>query len=368
MTVPPGGAVGATGRARFAIVGSGYRAAFAHRVARALPDRFDVTGVVSRTAERRAEVQRTWQVPAVASVAEALAGRPDFAFVSVPWDVAPGVIRELVAADVPVLTETPPAPDVAGLRALWADVGASGLVQVAEHSPVMPSHAARIALARQGLLGTVTSVQISSTHEYHAVAVVRALLDAGFDEVEVSARTFTAPLVDPLTRAGWTDDDEPRAATTTIATLDFCAGRSALYDFTDNQWRNRLRSNRVVVRGSHGELVDDRLIRMTGPRTIVESHLLRRQSGVEQDLAGFDLEHLSLDGEVLYRNAFEGARLADDDIAMASLLAGTAAWVAGGPPPYPLAQGSQDHLVARAIVEAARTGRPVRTAVEAWAR
>jgi hypothetical protein len=50
------------------------------------------------------------------------------------------------------------------------------------------------------------------------------------------------------------------------------------------------------------------------------------------------------------------------------LLAGTAAWVRGdGPPPYPLAQGAQDHLIGRAIVESARTGRPVRTAVEAWA-
>jgi hypothetical protein len=107
---------------------------------------------------------------------------------------------------------------------------------------------------------------------------------------------------------------------------------------------------------------------MTGPRTIVESRLLRRQTGVEQDLPGFDLEHLSLDGDVLYRNAFEGARLGDDDIAVAALLDGTAAWIAGGPPPYPLAQGSQDHLVGRAIVEAARTGRTVRTAVEAWGR
>lgn len=334
-----------------------------------MPDRFTVTGVVSRRAEPGGEVERAWDVPAYRTVAEALAAdRPDFVLVSVPWDVAPGVIRELVAAEVPVFAETPPASDVAGLRALWADVGASGLVQVAEHSPSMPAHAARITLARRGVIGTPTSVQVSSTHEYHAVSLVRALLGTGFDPVEVHARTFTAPLVSPLDRGGWTDDDEPRDATTTLATLDFGGGRSALYDFTDAQSRNRLRGNRIVVRGSHGEMIDDRLMRMTGPRTIVESHLVRRQTGVEQDLPGFDLEHLSLDGEVLWRNPFEGARLGDDDIAGAALLAGTAAWVAGeGPPPYPLAEGCQDHLVGRAIVESARTGTPVRTAVEPWA-
>lgn len=367
---PPGGAPGIAGQARFALVGSGYRARFFHGLARALPDRFTITGVVSRTAERRAEVERDWGVRAVGSVTELLAGeRPDFVVVSVPWDVAPGVLRELVAAEMPVLSETPPAPDVPGLRTLWADVGASGLVQVAEHSPSMPAHAARIRLVRDGHLGRPTSVHVSSTHEYHAVGLVRALLGVGFADAEVVARTFVAPLVSPLSRAGWTDDDVAHQATTTLATLDFGDGRSALYDFTDNQSRNRLRGNRLVVRGSHGELLDDRLMRLTGPRTIVESHLVRRQTGVEQDLPGFDLEHLSLDGEVLYRNPFEGARLGDDDIAGASLLAGTAAWVAGdGPPPYPLAEGCQDHLLGRAIVESARTGRPVRTAVEPWAR
>lgn len=366
----PSGATPAAGPARFALVGSGYRADFFRRLAHALPDRFELTGVVSRAPERRAEVAGLWGVPAFASVADLLAaGRPDFVLVSVPWDVAPGLLRELVAADVPVLTETPPAPDVEGLRSLWDDVGASGLVQVAEHSPSMPAHAARIRLVREGHVGRPTSVQISSTHEYHAVAVIRALLGAGFGEAEVSARTFTAPLVSPLGRAGWTDDDEPHDAATTLATLDLGDGRSALYDFTANQSRNRLRANRLVVRGSHGELVDDRLMRLTGPRSVVESHLVRRQTGVEQDLPGFDLEHLSLDGRVLYANPFEGARLGDDEIAGASLLAGTAAWVAGdGPQPYPLAEGAQDHLLGRAIVESARTGRSVRTAVEAWGR
>jgi predicted dehydrogenase len=367
--VRPGGAPGTIGPARFALVGTGYRADFFRRLAHALPARFVLSGAVSRTAERRADVEREWGVPASATVGDLLAAdRPDFVVVSVPWDAAPGILRELVAADVPVLTETPPAPDVPGLRALWADVGASGLVQVAEHSPSMPAHAARVRLVRDGHLGVPTSVQVSSTHEYHAVGLVRALLGVGFAEVEVAARTFVAPLVSPLGRAGWTDDDAPRDATTTLATLDFGGGRSALYDFTDNQSRNRLRGNRLVVRGSHGELIDDRLVRMTGPRTIVESHLVRRQTGVEQDLPGFDLEHLSLDGQVLYRNPFEGARLGDDEIAGASLLAATAAWAAGdGPPPYPLAEGCQDHLLGRAIVESARTGRPVRTAVEAWA-
>lgn len=360
----------AAGPARFAVVGSGWRAAFFLRVARQLPERFAVTGVVSRSAERGAEVERVWGVPTWRTVAEALAAdRPDFAVVSVPHEVAPGVIRELVARDVPVLSETPPAPDLSTLRELWSAVGASGLVQVAEHSPVMPAHAARIEAVRRGLIGTPGSVQISSTHGYHAVAVIRALLGVGFEDVAVSAHVSTAPLVDVMNRDGWTGDDEPHDADTTLATLDFASGRSALYDFTDNQWHNPLRSNRLVVRGSRGEMIDDRVVRLAGPRTVVESRLARRQTGIEQDLEGFDLDHLSLDGEVLFRNPFQGARLPDDEIAVASLLSATASWVAGaGPAPYSLAEASQDHLISLAMTEAARSGSVIRTGTEDWAR
>jgi predicted dehydrogenase len=355
---------------RFGVVGSGWRAEFFVRLARLLPDRFTVTGVVTRTAERGGDVERAWAVPTVRTIGELLAGpgRPELVVAAVPRTATSDVIRELVSAGVPVLAETPPALDVDGLRALWSDVGRSGLVQVAEHSPFLPAHAARIAAVERGAVGRPTSVQFSSNHLYHAVSMMRRLLGAGLGEVTVRASTFVAPLLDPVARDGWTGATEPVQASTILATLDFGEGRSGLYDFTDNQWHNPLRTNRIIVRGSTGELVGDRLTRFTGPRTIVESELVRRQLGIEQNFDGFDLEHLSLDGEVLYRNAFAGARLADEDLAVAGLLAAAAAWVHDdGPPPYPLAEGSQDHLLGIAIDEAARTGETVRTPREVWA-
>src|SRR5262245_13270937 len=98
-----------------------------------MPDRFAATGVVTRAAERGDEVTTEWGVPSFRSITELLGHRrPDFVIVSVPWPVTPEATRELVAAGMRVLAETPPAPDLPGLRALWADVGASGLVQVAE--------------------------------------------------------------------------------------------------------------------------------------------------------------------------------------------------------------------------------------------
>jgi predicted dehydrogenase len=276
------------------------------------------------------------------------------------------VSRELVALGVPVLAETPPAADAAGLRALWAGVGGSGLVQVAEQYALTPGHAARLAVLRAGTIGSPTSVQLSSTHLHHAVSLIRRMLGVGYDTAEVSARDFVAPLVDPLTRSGWTGEESPRDATTTLASIDF-GGRMGLYDFTDNQWRNPLRTRRVVIRGVRGEILDDQVVRLVDPVTVVRSSLARRQTGLVTGLTCLDLEHVSFDGTFVYRNPFAGSGLSDDDVAVADLAERTGAWARDeGPPPYPLAEACQDHLIGLAIGESARTGRPVTTTREAW--
>jgi predicted dehydrogenase len=351
------------------VIGSGWRTDFFLRLARLLPERFEATGVVTRTAERGSQVEREWSLPTHRSVEALLeVGRPEFVVVSVPRHAASALTVDLVGRGVPVLSETPPAADPQGLRDLWSAVGRSALVQVAEQYLMLPSHAARWSVLRSGTIGTVTSVQVSSTHQYHAVSMIRQLLDAGHAPVAVTARALEAPLADPLDRGGWTGGAEPRPATTTLAVLDFGQGRSGLYDFTDNQWFNPLRTNRIVARGSTGELVDDRVVRLVDPVTAVESALLRRQTGTGSNLEGFDLDHISHGGDVVYRNPYRGARLAEEEIAIATLLDRMTAWCRGqGAAPYPLAEACQDHLVALAIEESARTGTTITTAREAWA-
>jgi predicted dehydrogenase len=344
----------------FAVIGAGWRASAYWRLAAELPD-VTCVGAVVRS-------PRALPVPTFDSLAGCLASaRPDFLVTALPRSVNPAILRAAVENGVPVLTETPAAADLAASRSLWSAVGVSGLVQVAEQYLLMPAHAARAAVVATGHLGVPTQVQVSSTHQYHAVSLIRGLLGVGHRRATVRATRTTAPLLDPQTRAGWTGDPVPRPATTTIATLDFGDGRSAVYDFTDNQSRNQSRFRRILIRGTHGELRDDELVHLTAARTIVRSPLIRRQTGHDLDLDGFDTDHITLDRQVLYRNPFPGRRWNDDEIATATILRATAAWVRGdGPPPYPLAEGAQDHLIALAIEESADTDRSVTTTVEAW--
>ncbi|WP_329100592.1 gfo/Idh/MocA family oxidoreductase [Micromonospora sp. NBC_01699] len=349
-----------TDRMSFALVGFGWRAEAFWRLSTRLPD-VTCVGAVVRT-------PRELPVPGFDSLAACLDSvRPDFVVTALPRAVNPDIVTEAVARGVPVLTETPPAPDLAGLRRLWDAVGGSGLVQVAEQYLLMPAHAARLAAVRSGIIGTPTQVQVSSTHQYHAVSLIRGLLGAGHAPASVRATRTTAPLLDPQTRSGWTDDPVPKPATTTIATLDFGDGRSGLYDFTDNQSRNQLRFRRILVRGTHGELRDDEVVHLAAARTIVRSPLVRRQTGYDLDLDGFDTGAVTLGSEVLYRNPYPGLRWNDDEIATATLLQAMAAWVRGaGPAPYPLADGAQDHLIALAVEHAADVDRTVGTTTEAW--
>jgi predicted dehydrogenase len=351
------------------VVGNGWRAASYQRLAATFPDRLRVLGVVTSTEERGERAERQWHVPSFRSVADAVAAeRPDFVVTAVPWAVSPEITRAAVALDLPALSETPPAPDVPGLVGLWSQVGASGLVQVAEQYLLYPGHLARRRLIDKGVLGTVSNVQISSTHQYHAIALLRGMLGLGFENAAVTAFRTEFGLASPLDREGWTGDLTSQPAWNVLAHLDFGDGRSGLYDFTDNQWHNELRSNRILVRGSLGELVTDHVVHVADEQTVLESDLVRRQTGLDMNFEGFDLDHITFEGDVMYRNAWQGGRLADDEIAIASLLERMAGWVRNGePPPYPLAEACQDHMLALAIDESLASAVTVHTSRQPWA-
>jgi predicted dehydrogenase len=351
-----------------AVIGAGWRAQFYIRLAKMMPEKFEIVGVVARKEDVRTKLNLDFGVQTFSSVSQLLSyKKPDYAIVSVSWDANPGIVEELVTAGIHVLCETPPAPTLEALQALWKNVGSSAMVQVAEQYLYLPGHAARLAIVEAGAIGEVGSVEISSTHGYHAVSLMRGFLDAGFEPTEITTRQFAAPLVDPLARAGWNDDLSPKRAKTTISLIDFGADKSGLYNFVDNQWHNQLRHRRIVIRGSRGEVVDDSVIRLTDGPAITTSRIERYQLGYDLNLDGYDSEHLSFDGKVVFKNPFVGLRLMDEEIAIGQLMLQMADWLVGkARAPYPLAEACQDQLISMAIDESIATGKQVATQKQAW--
>lgn len=352
-----------------AIVGAGWRADFYIRIAQLMPERFEIIGVVARTEEARNTLNQKYGVKTFTSINELLSHKkPDYVISSVSWASNPEVVEELVNAGVYVLCETPPAPTVEALQKMWSAIGSSGMVQVAEQYLNLPGHAARLSLTKSNLIGEVTSVELSSTHGYHAVSIMRGFLQSGFEASTVTTQQFQAPLVNPLLRGGWNSDLNPQMAKTTLSLIDFGGGKTGIYNFVDNQWHNQLRHRRIVVRGSKGEIVDDSVIRLIDGPAITTSRIERYQLGYDLNLAGYDTEHLSFDGSVIFKNPFNGLRLMDEEIAIAQLMVQMADWITGrGKQPYPLNEGCQDQLISLAIDESNTTGKAVITQKQKWA-
>ena len=353
---------------RFGMVGAGWRAAFYLRIARALPDRFAVTGVVVRNAEKRERFARVWGCPVHASLEEMLAADdPLFVVTSVPWPVNPGLVKELVQRGKPVLSETPPALDLAQMTDLYRTVGErGGTVQVAEQYFLQPHHAARLEVIRSGVIGTVSQAQISAAHGYHGISLIRKALGVGFEGVMIRARAFTSPLVDGPGRDGPPDAERLRDSVQEFFWLEF-GDQLGFMDFTGDQYFSWIRDNRVLIRGERGEIVDNRVSYLKDYRTPVLLELRRREWGREGNLEGVGLQSVHLGDDRVYANPLSPAALSDDEIAVGTCLLRMAGCALGGDPFYPLAEACQDHYLNLLCRRALETGEAVRSEPQEWA-
>jgi len=342
----------------FAVAGAGWRAAFFLRAAAALPDRLRVTGVLARHPTRASAVD-TAAVPVHGDLDALLAGGPRFVVTAVPWAATPALVRELASRGVPVLAETPPAPDLPGLHAILDLARRPPVpIEVAEQYHLQPLHAARLAVVASGVLGTVSQAQVSAAHDYHGIDLLRRYLGAGFGRVEIRARRFSSPIVAGPDRAGPPDEEQIAVSEQTLAWLDF-DGRLGVYDFTGDQYFSWVRSPRVMVRGERGEINGETVRRLLDARTPVTEALERRDAGRDGNLEGFHHSGYTLGGRWVYRNPTAPARLADDEIAVAGCLLAMAERVDGGPSRCSLADAAWDHELGLRVAEAAETGREV---------
>jgi predicted dehydrogenase len=355
------------GPVRFGIVGGGWRAAFYLRVARELPDRFQVTGVVTRDPARGQRLAAAWQIAPYLSLEDLLhAGTPDFVVVSVPRAVAPDIIDALVKRDVSVLVETPPALDLDGLRALYARVGPRARMQVAEQYPFQPMHAARLALAASGLLGTPSQAQISVAHGYHGMALLRRALGLGFEDATIVARRVSSPIIEGPGRLGEPTEERERSSEQIIAQLDF-GSTFGVYDFCGDQYFSWIRGPRWLIRGERGEINGTQVRYLADFRTPIVMDLRREDAGRDGNLEGYYHKGILAGERWVFRNPLAPGRLSDDEIAVGTCLDKMACYVKGGESFYGLAEASQDLYLSLMVDEAVASGAAVRTSGQPWA-
>jgi hypothetical protein len=349
----------------FGIVGGAWRADFFFRIARLLPDRFGICGCVSKTYQTRSRVGAEWGIPAFETIDELLQRKPDFVVISVPRDVSPSIILELASHGVAVLAETPPATDLDGLTALWKDLPANARIQVAEQYPFQPLHAARLAFARSGKLGHISQAQISVAHGYHGVGLIRKFLNIGFENARIEAFEFNSSITDGPNRNGPPAVEAEVESKQSIATLRF-GQKLGLFDFTSEQYFSWIRANRVLVRGTRGEIVNSDASYLIDAQTPIMIHFDRQDAGYTGNLEGYYHKGYTAGADWWYKNPFVPGRLSDDEIAIATCLDSMTRFIETGESFYGLADASQDHYLSLLIEEAVITGATLESQSQIW--
>ena len=354
--------------ARFGIVGAGWRVNWFLRAARALPHKLQVAGLAARRPQRAFDLAAAYGVNLYRSPSAMIAAeKPDFVVTSVSLPANPPIIRQLVEQDMPVLSETPPATTVEEMTELWALQEQGARIQVAEQFHRQPHHAARLAFARSGRLGRISQVQLSACHGYHGISLIRRFLGIGSEQATVTARRFTSPLLQGPTRQGPPLEEKVADSQQLIATFDF-GDRLGILDFTSDQYFSYFRGQRLLVRGERGEIIDDKAAYLQDFRTPIHLTFNRHSAGQEGNLEGNYLKGIQAGEHWWYRNPTLPAELSDDEIAVADLLLRMAAYVRGGPPPYPLAEACQDRYLDILSAQAADTAQPVHAQPQPWSQ
>ena len=353
---------------QFGIVGAGWRTEFYLRIARALPERFHITGVVVRNPEKRVPFEQAWSAPAFPDADTMLRGTsPIFVVTSVSWDSNPVVLKELAERGMPVLSETPPAPDLARLREVNKLAGAGAKIQVAEQYWAQPHHQACAALIARGLLGRPSHAQVSVAHGYHGISLIRRFLGIGFEPPKISGKRFTAPIVAGSGREGPPKKEQLRNSEQDIVFLDW-GDRLGIFDFTGDQYFGWIRNRRLLIRGERGEIVNDTVHSLKDFRTPIALDLRRDTTGANGNLEGFYLRGIQVGGEWAYSNPFAPAPLSDDEIAIATCLEKMEEYVRTGQGCYSLAEASQDHYLGLLCDQALSQGREIEAETQEWSR
>ncbi|MDU4695474.1 MAG: Gfo/Idh/MocA family oxidoreductase [Paenibacillus sp.] len=353
----------------FSLVGgAGFRAQYYLRIAQALPDRFQIGGLVIRDENKAQAIERQWGVRTYRSV-EALLQQEqqDFIVLSVSGSEMLPYLLQLAETGIPVLSETPPASDLDGLELLHSRLGGSGArIQVAEQYHLHPIQQARLRLIESGRLGRITEATVSISHLYHGVSLIRRLLGVAFEEVRIRAMRFESSWVQGPTRSGPPMEDRLVPSVRELAWLDF-GDRLGIYDFTRDQHRSWIRSNHCCVRGERGEIFDSRVLIQQADTVPLQLELKRVNKGEQENQEGYFLQGILCGEQWLYTNPFAPARLYDDELAIASCLEKMGVYAQGGPAFYELWEAAQDHYLGMMIERAILTGETVVAARPSWA-
>ena len=325
---------------KYGIIGAGWRSEFYLRIAALMPDTFKVSGIYIRNKQKREEFSQKYNAPIFDTLEKLLQTDFDFIVSCVNKAEICNTVRELAGKNIPLLTETPIGTSNKEIDDFLAEIKPDWRVHVAEQFHFSPRNMAIKSVIESGILGEVNQVQISCCHDYHAASLIRFFLDTKDEMPEVSSFTLPDSVTRYNSRRGLLEEPQIVTAEEKIVILRF-KNKTALYDFNYEQYFSDIRSNRIIIKGTKGEIVNDRCTYLKDG--LPHSFTFKRNSyGTNENLDGYTLVNITAEGEVLYTNPFKMARLSDEEIAIATCLLNMKKYLETGVPFYTLREAATD--------------------------
>lgn len=371
---------------RYVIVGSGWRALYYVRIAKALPDRFELCAMLCRSEEKAKKMSEEHGIYTTTSIEECRNFKPDFVVVVVNKADIAKVSMEWMNYGFTVLCETPAALDTGNLRQLWELHKSGKKLVVAEQYTRYPVYNALLRVLNTGIIGKPDCINISLAHEYHGASLTRAFLqqDVGVQFV-VRAKTYEFPTVETLNRYEHFTDGRLADKKRTVATFEFEDGKVAFYDFDSEQYRSPIRKNYVKVQGALGELKDDTFYYMDknyqerqAKLVITDRYVCTGNSNPNlstvREIINIDLKEKGRDRENeaashIYEATFGACGLAEDETAIARLMVEASKYSKGENTVQmekELRAALQDAYTAILMVESVETGSAVSSEKQPW--
>ena len=316
---------------RFAVIGSGWRSLFYVRIARALPDMFELTALLCRGQEKADRIQNEYGIHTTTSEDEIIASKPDFVVSAVNKSSMSDVVRYWVAKGIPVLSETPAGLDIDTLKAIRQDVENGARIQVAEQYFLYPSIKAVIDECKSGTIGEPVSLTISAMHDYHAASVIRRMLDTGLEDVTVTGKTFSMKVTDTRTRYEVLTEGRVVEKEEKHLVMEYADGKTAFYDFMSDQYRSPIRNRYINLRGTRGEIINDTVYYL-------------------------DKDNLAACKKLDITNPYGYAGLSEDEAAITGILLGMKEYVDKGKEVYPMNEALYDAYMGILMCEAGKPG------------
>ena len=284
----------------FIVIGCGWRAEFYLRIAQALPEIFNISAICIRNSERANYIRKHFNVNVVNKLDDALKTPFDFIVNCINKDDISDLSVELADRGYFVLAETPVTKPQSGAHNY-------DNIQIAEQFHLKGTYQAIKKIINSGIIEKVNYINLSVCHDYHAMSLMRFFLDDYEKPKLLGEYKIDDNMIRTNGREGEFEDKNTENTTQKIKIFRF-KDVTVVYDYNIEQYFSPIRKDRILIRGTKGEIENNKVRYLNFQNEFVCSEIKFVTSGL---LDGFYNDKIMFEDENLFKFPFGRARLMD---------------------------------------------------------